>query len=162
MFVLPLLFFLLSIVMASAVKSEQCLKLLCDPDKGDCLRCEGMSTEEHNIWRRYIDALLENFDDEESNTAYYRKIREEPYCCEILPGDLCSIKLINEPKLPPHRLYEMGCVNSLSCSVIPSFFAVSLLLLNVLAVCATRTSGSPSAVSRRTLVAAIHPSAIYL
>ncbi|EUB59148.1 TGF-beta receptor type-1 [Echinococcus granulosus] len=109
MFALSLLL-LFSAAKPSIANRKECLKLLCNPDESDCHPCTGMSVDELGTWRRYIDALLQNFNDEESNNAYYRQIREEPFCCTISPGERCIIKLINEPNVPPHRLYEMGCL----------------------------------------------------
>ncbi|KAL5966251.1 TGF-beta receptor type-1 [Taenia solium] len=103
------LFLLLSSAKLSTANQEECLKLLCTADESDCHPCTGMSADELGTWRRYIDALLQSFNDEENN-AYYRKIREEPFCCRISPGERCIIKLIKEPNVPPYRLYEMGCL----------------------------------------------------
>ncbi|KAL5111107.1 TGF-beta receptor type-1 [Taenia crassiceps] len=110
MFAFSPLLLLLFVAKSSTANQEECLKLLCNPDESDCHPCTGMSADELGTWRRYIDALLQNFNDEESNNAYYRQIREEPFCCRISPGERCIIKLIKEPNVPPHRLYEMGCL----------------------------------------------------
>lgn len=104
-FLLLILFFF-----SSASKPEQCLKLLCNPDDSDCSPCVGMSSEQLSIWRRYIDALLQTLNGEDGSFDYYRRIREEPNCCTISPGERCSINLIHEPKLPPNRFYDMECV----------------------------------------------------
>uniref|UniRef100_A0A5K3FNV7 Receptor protein serine/threonine kinase n=1 Tax=Mesocestoides corti TaxID=53468 RepID=A0A5K3FNV7_MESCO len=118
----PVLLLVLLVALVPTVKPDQCLKLLCDPDQSDCQHCENLQPHHLNQWRRYIDALLQNFKDEEGNSIYYKQIREQPFCCKPKAGEFCSIKLINEPKLPPHRLYELGCRgqgdfwNSITCA----------------------------------------------
>ncbi|KAM7541338.1 hypothetical protein Aperf_G00000031920 [Anoplocephala perfoliata] len=113
----PILF-----LFSTASKPEQCLKLLCNPDDSDCSPCTGMSSEQLSIWRRYIDALLQTLNGEDGSFDYYRRIREEPNCCTISPGERCSINLIHEPKLPPNRFYDMECLRQtnflkpISCS----------------------------------------------
>lgn len=155
------LLLLLSIAKSSIANQEECLKLLCNPDESDCHPCTGMSADELGTWRRYIDALLQNFNDEESN-AYYRQIREEPFCCSISPGERCIIKLIKEPNVPPHRLYEMGCVEFTFFPSLYLFISWVLFLVHLLGVYVKRTFGSPSVANQRTRAVVTHPSAICL
>ncbi|VDM33689.1 unnamed protein product [Hydatigera taeniaeformis] len=107
------LLLLLSIAKSSIADQEECLKLLCNPGDPECHPCPAMSADQLGTWRLYIDALLQNLSDEEVEEdykSYYQQIREEPLCCNISSGESCTIKLIDEPNVLPHRIYETGCL----------------------------------------------------
>ncbi|VUZ51406.1 unnamed protein product [Hymenolepis diminuta] len=91
-------------------ESIQCLKFLCNPGDKGCQPCTNMSSEHLESWRRYIDVLLENLPSEDTIYEYYRRIREQPNCCNTSSEGYCTVNFINEPRYSPNRFYDMECL----------------------------------------------------